>query len=178
MRFTGTDLDGLMIVEADRREDERGSFARTFCADEFSAAGLPTRFVQCNLSFNRQRGTLRGMHFQGAPFPEGKLVRCIRGSVFDVAIDLRPASPTRNRWVGVELTAANGRALFVPEGFAHGFVTLEDDTELFYQMTEFYHPELAGGVRWDDPAFAIAWPVRIPILSPRDAALNLLADAP
>jgi dTDP-4-dehydrorhamnose 3,5-epimerase len=169
MRFTPAALDGVVIVDIEPREDARGYFARTFCADEFARAGLPTAFAQCSTSFNRRRGTLRGLHYQAEPRPEGKLVRCVRGSAFDVAVDIRPGSPTRRRWIGTELSAHNARALWIPPGFAHGFVTLTDDTELLYQITEAYRPELARGLRWNDPAFAIDWPVGEPILSERDA---------
>lgn len=169
MRFAPAVPEGLVIVDLEPREDERGHFARTFCAEEFARAGLPASFVQCNTSFNRHCFTLRGLHYQDEPHPEGKLVRCTRGAVFDVAVDIRPGSPTFRQWLGVELSADNGRALWIPPGFAHGFVTLAGDTELFYQMTEYYHPGLARGLRWDDPAFAIAWPVARPIVSARDA---------
>lgn len=170
MRFTEAALPGLHMVDIDALPDERGHFARTFCAREFAAANLPTAFPQCNISFNAARGTLRGMHWQADPFAEGKLVRCTRGAIFDVAVDLRPASPTYCRWFGVELTAENARALFIPAGFAHGFQALADQSEVFYQMTEFYHHDLGRGVRWNDPAFGIDWPIADPILSPRDAA--------
>ena len=169
MRFTPTGLDGLVVVDIDPHMDDRGFFARTFCAELFAAAGLPTTFVQCNTSFNRLSGTLRGLHYQDSPHPEGKLVRCTRGSAFDVAVDIRAESPTFRRWFGIELSAANGRALWIPPGFAHGFATLTDETELFYQITAFYHQDLSRGLRWNDPAFAIDWPVREPIVSPRDA---------
>jgi dTDP-4-dehydrorhamnose 3,5-epimerase len=132
--------------------------------------------VQCSVSFNRRRGTLRGLHFQDAPHPEGKIVRCTRGAVFDVAVDIDRGSPTCRRWFGTELSAANGRALWIPPGFAHGFVTLMDETELLYQITEFYHPELSRSLRWNDPAFAVDWPLGNPILSERDAN-NPLFDA-
>ena len=170
MRFAPSALQGLVVVEPQPTEDERGSFARVFCMEEFAAAGLPTAFPQCNVSVNRRRGTLRGLHWQDEPHPEGKLVRCTRGAIWDVAVDLRPDSPTFHRWLGFELTAANGRALYIPPGFAHGFQTLEEDTEVFYQMTESYRSGLARGARWNDPAFGIAWPLPDPILSPRDAA--------
>jgi dTDP-4-dehydrorhamnose 3,5-epimerase len=170
MRFATTDLDGLVVVELQRIEDERGSFARIFCADAFASAGLATAFPQCNISLNRRRGTLRGLHWQDAPYPEGKLVRCTRGAVWDVAVDLRPDSPTFRRWLGFDLTASNGRALYIPPGFAHGFQTLEDDVEVFYHMTESYRSGLARGALWNDPAFSIAWPLPDPILSPRDAS--------
>lgn len=170
MQFTPTALSGLVIVDISAMRDDRGYFARTFSAEEFSRAGLPTIFPECNTSFNQTRGTLRGMHWQADPFPEGKLVRCTRGGIMDVAVDLRPSSPTYCRWVGVELTAGNGRALYVPPGFAHGFQTLADNSEVFYQMSETYRRELARGARWNDAAFGIDWPIANPILSPRDAA--------
>ncbi|HET8997231.1 MAG TPA: dTDP-4-dehydrorhamnose 3,5-epimerase, partial [Acetobacteraceae bacterium] len=168
MRFTPVALGGPMIIDLDAHEDERGSFARTFCAAEFAQAGLPACFVQCSLSRNPRRGTLRGLHYQAPPREEGKLVRCTRGAIWDVAVDLRRNSVTCGRWVAEELSAENQRALWVPPGFAHGFVTLCDDTDVFYQMTAPYCPELSAGVRWDDPAFGIAWPVRDPWLSERD----------
>lgn len=170
MTFEETAIPGVWILELDRREDARGFFARTFCEHEFADRGLVTRFVQCNLSSNAKRGTLRGMHFQHEPKPEVKLVRCVQGSVYDVVIDLRPSSPTYCRWIGVELSATNARALYIPAGIAHGFQTLEDRTELYYHMGEFYEPSLASGVRWNDPAFGVAWPVADPILSEKDAA--------
>lgn len=174
MRFTPTALDEVVIVDLQPHADERGYFARTFCAEEFGRAGLPRQFPQCNTSFNRRRGTLRGLHYQDEPHPEGKLVRCTRGAVFDVAVDIRPASVTYRRWIGVELDANGTRSLWIPPGFAHGFVTLADDSELLYQMTEFYYPELARGLRWDDPALGITWPVTAPIMSTRDATYPLL----
>lgn len=177
MRFVPQAIDGLWLLEAERKADARGYFARTFCADEFAAHGLPAAFVQCNVSFNQERGTLRGLHWQDKPFPEGKLVRCVRGAMWDVAVDLRPGSATRGRWVGVELSAGNGAALWIPPGFAHGFQVLTDETEVFYQMTETYRPELARGLRWNDPALAIAWPLPNPVVSERDAALPLLGAA-
>jgi dTDP-4-dehydrorhamnose 3,5-epimerase len=169
MQFTTAPLAGLMVVDIAAVRDDRGYFARTFCTDEFAAAGLPTVFPQCNISFNTARGTLRGMHWQADPFPEGKLVRCSRGAILDVAVDLRPDSPTFCRWYGVELTVRNARALYIPAGFAHGFQTLEGDSEVFYQMTESYRPGMARGARWNDPRFGIDWPIPDPILSPRDA---------
>lgn len=158
MIFTETELPGAYVIDLERREDERGFFARTWCANELAEYGLDTRVAQCNLSFNPKEGTLRGMHFQNAPHAEVKIVRCTRGALYDVIVDLRPDSPAYKRWIGVELTADNRRALYVPEGFAHGFQTLVPDTEAFYQVTEFYTPTAEGGVRWDDPAFAIEWP--------------------
>lgn len=158
MRFIETKLKGAYIIEPEPIEDERGFFARTYCAREFEAHGLNPRFVQCNISYNKKKGTLRGMHYQAAPYAEAKLVRCTRGAIYDVIIDFRPESPTYKAWVTVELTADNHLMLYVPESFAHGFQTLADDTEVFYQMSEYYHPESARGARWDDPAFGIVWP--------------------
>jgi dTDP-4-dehydrorhamnose 3,5-epimerase len=170
MRFAAARLAGLVVVDVETARDDRGHFARTFCSDEFEANGLPGNFPQCNLSFNQRKGTLRGMHWQADPAPEGKLVRCVRGSILDVALDLRPDSSTYLQWQGFDLTAENMRALYIPPGFAHGFQTTEDGSEVFYHMTERYRPELARGVRWNDPAFGIAWPLPDPILSPKDAA--------
>lgn len=175
MHFLPTKLNGVMIVDTERHEDARGSFSRTYCAEEFARVKLPDKFVQCNTSFNRLRGTLRGLHYQDDPYPEGKLVRCTRGAVFDVAVDIRAGSKTCCQWFGVELSAENVRALWIPPGFAHGFVTLADDTEVFYQITEFYRPELSRGLRWNDPAFAIEWPVGEPILSARDVSNPMFA---
>jgi dTDP-4-dehydrorhamnose 3,5-epimerase len=168
MIFVPTALDGVWQIEPERHSDPRGHFARSFCAEEFAAHGLPATFVQCNISYNALRGTLRGLHWQADPHPEGKLVRCTRGAIFDVAVDLRPGSPTLHRWAAAELTADNGRALYVPPGFAHGFQTLADATEVFYQMTEPYHADLARGARWNDPAFGITWPLADPLVSKRD----------
>lgn len=168
MIFEPTVLAGAFLVRLQRHEDERGFFGRSFCAEEFAAHGLPSTFVQCNVSYNRLRGTLRGMHIQRAPRPEGKLVRCTMGAAFDTIVDLRKDSSTYCHWVSVEITAANHLALYIPPGIGHGFQTLADDTELFYQMTEHYVPELASGARWDDPAFGIEWPIPDPIISPRD----------
>lgn len=158
MIFRELELKGAFLLEPQMFEDERGFFARTWCQNEFEAHGLNTRLVQCNVSFNRLTGTLRGMHFQAAPYTEVKLVRCTAGAIYDVIIDLRPESPTFKKWAGVELTAQNRYGLYIPEGFAHGFQTLADNSEVFYQMSEFYHPESARGVRWNDSAFEIAWP--------------------
>ena len=170
MLFTETKLKGAYIVDLEPREDERGFFARSWCADEFEKLGLNANLSQCNISFNKKCGTLRGMHFQDEPYPEAKLVRCTMGAIYDVIVDLRPESPTFRRWFAVELSAENRRALYVPEHFAHGFQTLTDNSEVFYQMSEFFHPECARGLRWDDPAFGIEWPHAAPILSPRDQA--------
>jgi len=168
--FVPTPLEGAYLVDLDRRTDDRGFFARTWCRREFAQMGLNSELVQCNVSYNRQRGTLRGMHWQAAPHAEAKLVRCTRGAIWDAIIDLRTDSPTYLQHFGVELTATSARALYVPEGMAHGFVTLEDDSEVSYQMSEFYEPAAARGIRWNDPAFAIAWPLNEPILHPRDAS--------
>jgi len=158
----------------DCRCTPRGHFARTYCAEEFAKHGLPNAFLQCNVSFNAHRGTLRGLHWQADPYQEGKLVRCARGAIFDVAVDLRPGSPTYGKWASAELTAANAHALYIPPGFAHGFQSLEDASEVFYQMTTAYRDGYARGMRWNDPALAITWPIADPILSDRDAALPTL----
>lgn len=172
MRFDETELAGSFIVSPERLVDERGHFARTWCAEEFAAHGLTTSWVQGNVSFNSRRGTLRGMHYQADPRLETKLVRCTRGAVYDVIVDLRPASPTYRRWTAVELSADNGVALYIPGGFAHGFQTLVDDTELVYEMSEYYVPELSRGVRWDDPVLGISWPpCEQRVISQRDRTL-------
>jgi len=158
MTFRELELPGAFLIELDRIEDERGFFARTFCRDEFAEHGLATEIVQANTAFNRRKGTLRGMHFQAAPHEEAKLVRCTRGAVYDVIVDLRRDSPTFTRWVSVELTVENDTMLYVPEGFAHGYQTLEDETETSYLMSQRYEPSSGRGVRWDDPAFGIEWP--------------------
>lgn len=168
-----TRLKGVFIIEPERLEDGRGFFARTFCEREFAVHGLNVRFVQCNISFNKKKGTLRGMHYQVAPHKEAKLVRCTMGAIYDVTIDLRPDSPTFKQWVAVELTAENRRMLYIPEGLAHGFQTLEDNTEVFYQMSEFYHPESARGVHWDDPAFGIQWLLPVTVIAEKDNAYPL-----
>lgn len=170
MRFVPTPLAGAYLIEPEPLSDARGFFARSFCAHEFAEHGLNARPAQCNISYNTKRGTLRGMHFQRAPHAEAKLVRCTAGSIYDVIIDLRRDSPTFRQWAGFELTADNRSALYIPEGFAHGFQTLADDAEVFYQMFDFFEPGSAGGVRWDDPAFGIAWPLGDPILSDKDRA--------
>lgn len=158
------------MVKPTISEDARGLFARTFDAATFVTAGLPSQWLQCNTSWNRHRGTLRGMHFQAAPFLEAKLVRCTRGRIYDVALDLRPESPTYQRWFATELTECNRQALAIPGGCAHGFMTLEDNCEVFYMMSEIYVAELAGGVRWNDPSFAIEWPAAPSVISERDAS--------
>ena len=168
MKFIETRLKGAYIIELELLEDERGFFARTFCQTEFEAHGLNPRLVQCSLSFNRRKGTLRGMHFQVVPMAEAKLVRCTKGAIYDVILDLRPDSSTYCQWVTGELSGNNYRMLYVPEGFAHGFQTLEDDTEVLYQMSEYYAQECARGVRWDDPLFNIKWPIREKVISDKD----------
>jgi dTDP-4-dehydrorhamnose 3,5-epimerase len=170
MIFQSTPLPGAFVVEPERRFDERGYFARTWCRREFATAGLHTDFVQSSVSKSLRHGTLRGMHWQAAPHAETKLVRCVRGAIWDAIIDLRPASPTFLQHLAVELTAESGLALYIPEGFAHGFVTLADETDVLYDMSNYFEPSAARGVRWNDPVFGIPWPVAAPILHPRDAA--------
>lgn len=168
MIFKETKLKGAYIIEIEPIEDERGFFARSFCVKEFKEYGLNPNIAQCNISYNEKKGTLRGMHYQVAPHEEVKLVRCTMGAIYDVIIDLRPDSPTFKQWIGVELTKENHQMLYVPEGFAHGFQTLEDRTEVLYQISELHHPEWARGVRWNDPAFGIFWPVNVEIISVGD----------
>lgn len=168
MIFTATALKGAFIIEPERCEDERGFFARTWCQQEFATHGLNPCLVQCNMSFNKTKGTLRGMHYQAFPYKEEKLVRCTMGSIADVIIDLRPQSPTFKHHMSIVLTAENRRMLYVPKGFAHGFQTLEDNTEVFYQMSEFYAPAYTRGIRWNDPAFGIQWPADERIILERD----------
>lgn len=175
MRFTETELAGAYLVELDRLEDERGFFARTFCAREFEDHGLSPVVAQANVSFNHRAGTLRGLHYQVPPSAETKLVRCTRGAIHDVIVDLRPGSPTRLQHVGVELSEQNRRALYVPKGFAHGYQTLTDDAEVAYQVDEFYAPGLEQGLRHDDPALGIVWPLAVSVVSEKDAAWPLLA---
>jgi dTDP-4-dehydrorhamnose 3,5-epimerase len=163
-------LPGVFEVTMEPNLDQRGFFARSWCAREFAEHGLNPRLVQCNVSFNERRGTLRGMHYQASPFGEAKLVRCTAGAIYDVVVDLRPQSATFKRWCGLELTAANRDMIYIPEGVAHGFLTLADKTEIFYQMSEFYHPDLSRGVRWNDPAFGIEWPEPVAVISERDRA--------
>jgi len=168
MIFDETKLPGAFEIRLEPRSDERGFFARTWCQREFEAHGLKARLVQCSLSFNARKGTLRGMHYQAAPCAETKLVRCTKGAIYDVVLDLRPQSTTFKKWIAVILTAENRNAVYVPEGFAHGFLTLEDETEVLYQMSEFYNAESARGVRWDDPAFQITWPQKVQAISQTD----------
>lgn len=168
MIFTETPIPGAYLVEMELLGDERGFFARSWCREEFAQHGLNPALVQCDVSYNKKRGTLRGMHYQTEPYPEAKLVRCTMGAIFDVMLDLRRDSPTCGRWAIFELSAMNRRMVYVPEGVAHGFQTLADDSEVFYQMSEFYHPECACGVRWDDPSFGIAWPLPVSAVSEKD----------
>ncbi|MDP2688478.1 MAG: dTDP-4-dehydrorhamnose 3,5-epimerase [Deltaproteobacteria bacterium] len=168
MKITGAGLDGAFIIDPLRHEDERGFFMRTWCRREFAERGLNAELAQCGASFNRKKGTLRGMHYQAKPYEEDKLVRCATGAIYDVIIDLRPGSKTFRQWAGAELAARSRRMIYIPKGFAHGFLTLEDDTEVCYQMSEFHHPECAKGVRWNDPAFGIEWPGRVLVISDKD----------
>ena len=170
MKFTETKIAGVFVIELERHEDDRGWFARAWCREDFAAHGLPTDLAQTNLSHNTRRGTVRGMHFQTAPHAEIKFVRCVAGAVHDVALDLRPESPTFKQFVATELSAENGRAVFLPEGIAHGFQTLTDDATLFYQMSVPYTPEAVDGVRWNDFAFNLEWPIADPIVCARDSA--------
>jgi dTDP-4-dehydrorhamnose 3,5-epimerase len=170
VRFTETKVAGAFLIEPEPIEDERGLFARTFCREEFEAHGLNPVVAQCNLSFNKSRGTLRGLHHQAAAHQEAKLVRCTRGAIWDVALDLRPGSPTYQAWFGAELSDANRASLYIPEGCAHGFLSLTDAAEVAYQMSAPYAPGAARGVRWDDPAFGIEWPGEVLVINQRDAS--------
>src|SRR6266511_1947238 len=164
MIFTETSLPGVYLIAIEKREDGRGFFARAWCTQEFAGRGLVSQMVQCNLSSNKRRGTLRSLHYQIAPYQETKLVRCIKGAIFDVIVDVRPDSPTYGRWLGVELTAEHYTMLYVPQHCAHGFLTLQDNTEVMYQVSQFYAPECERGVRYDDPAFGITWPLAVEVL--------------
>jgi dTDP-4-dehydrorhamnose 3,5-epimerase len=168
MTFVETKLKGVVEIHLDLKIDERGFFARSWCQMEYESRGLNPKLVQCNVSYNTRKGTLRGIHYQEAPYQEAKLVRCTRGAIYDVAVDLRPDSPTFKEWVAAVLTAENRRMLYVPEGCGHGFLTLEDGSEVFYQMSEFYMSDWGRGVRWNDPAFGIAWPAEVRAISERD----------
>lgn len=170
MKFIATRLAGVFIIELEWLDDERGFFARSFCRDEFARHGLATEFVQCNVSFNRSSGTLRGLHYQASPHAEPKLVRCTRGTIYDVVVDIRVKSNTYKEWLTVELSADNYRMIYIPEGCAHGFQTLTDNTEVFYQMSAAYQPYAARGIRYNDSALGIQWPLANPTLSARDAA--------
>jgi dTDP-4-dehydrorhamnose 3,5-epimerase len=166
--FLETKIHGVFEIVPERKGDERGFFARTWCEREFESHGLNPRLVQCNISFNTRKGTLRGVHYQETPYAEAKLVRCTSGAIYDVVVDLRRGSPTFKDWVGVTLTAENRKALYVPEGCGHGFLTLADGVEVFYQMSEFFVEQASRGVRWNDPAFGIAWPGDVQVISDRD----------
>jgi dTDP-4-dehydrorhamnose 3,5-epimerase len=168
MIFAATELEGAWLIDIERKDDERGFFARTWCRQEFAAQGLDTEIAQESVSYNRYRGTLRGLHFQRSPHEETKVVRCTRGAIFDVIVDLRPRSSTFLRWQGFELTAENRRAIYVPKGFAHGFQTLADDADIAYQISAFYVPEAAGGYRYDDAGFGVAWPLPVTVIGERD----------
>ncbi len=168
MKFVATPLAGVYVIDIEPVADERGFFARTWCEREFREQGLKSELVQCSISFNIRRGTLRGMHYQDKPYEETKLVRCTRGAIYDVLIDLRQESASFMQWVGTEMSADNRRMLYVPPGVAHGFQTLEDDSEVSYQISEIFHPESARGVRWDDPALGITWPQAVSVISERD----------
>jgi dTDP-4-dehydrorhamnose 3,5-epimerase len=176
MLFTETKLAGAYVIDLERREDERGFFARAFCQREFADRSLNTRIAQSNVAFNRDAGTLRGMHFQFPPAAETKLVRCTRGAIVDMIVDVRPESPTYLQHVAVELTAENGRALYVPERFAHGYQVLADETETSYQVGEFYAPELEGGLRYDDPRLGLEWPLPVVEMSEKDGGWLLLDE--
>ena len=172
MIFKETTLKGAYVIELEQLQDERGFFARSFCQEEFEVHGLNPHIVQCNISYNKKKGTLRGMHYQSPPYEEVKVVSCMRGSIYDVIIDLRPDSSTYRQWFATSLTAENYQMLYIPEGLAHGFQTVEDNTVVYYQMSESYHPECARRVRWDDTAFGIEWPLVNPILSDKDIAFK------
>lgn len=176
MIFTPTPLASAWIIDLERLEDDRGFFARSFCRDEFGAHGLDPGIAQINVSFNRRRGTLRGMHFQAQPHAEAKVVRCTQGAIWDVIVDLRRHSSTFKRWYGVELSASNRRSLYVPKDFAHGFQTLSDDAEVIYLMSEMYRPDSAVGVLWNDPAFGIEWPIPDPAMSERDRSFRRFCE--
>jgi dTDP-4-dehydrorhamnose 3,5-epimerase len=168
MTFHETKIPGVFEINLERKSDERGFFARSWCQKEFEDRGLNSKIVQCSVSFNARKGTLRGVHYQAVPYAETKIVRCTRGGIYDVVVDLRPQSPTFKHWIAVVLTETKRNMVYVPEGCAHGFLTLEDETEVLYQMSEVYNSESARGIRWDDPAFRIVWPARVEVISERD----------
>ncbi len=175
MLFNQLNLKGAMLIQLEKLEDERGFFARSFCQNEFKEHQLNTHIAQSNLSFNKKRGTIRGMHYQISPHEEAKLVSCIRGAIYDVIIDLRPDSPTFKKWLGNKMSAHDYEMLYVPEGFAHGFQTLTNNAVVFYQMFEFYHPESSQGVLFDDPAFNITWPLECAVISKKDLSYREFA---
>ncbi len=168
MIFTETKIKGVYFIDPEFQNDDRGFFARSFCKDEFRNHGLETDIVQCSISFNKKKGTLRGMHYQSPPFEETKIVSCPKGSIFDVAVDLRTNSPTYGKWVGTDLNDKNCKMMYIPKGCAHGFQTLKENSMVYYQMTEFFHPEAAHGVKWNDPRFKIEWPIQDLIMSNKD----------
>lgn len=168
MQFTQTRLNGAYIIDIEPINDDRGFFARSWCEKEFSEKDLPYRIAQCNISYNKEKGTLRGLHFQGHPFEEDKIIRCINGSLFDVIVDIRPNSKTYLEWFGIELSSENKRSMFIPKGFAHGFQTLDDETEVLYQISEFYKPSHSMGIKFDDPKIGVVWPLSSPIISEKD----------
>lgn len=170
MKFTETPIRGAMIVELEKHEDHRGFFSRAFCKKEFENHGLENQIVQCNFSKSRKKGTLRGLHYQSEPHSEVKMVRCVNGSIYDVIVDLRKGSPTYKQWFGLKLSEENYKMLYIPKGLGHGFQTLEEDSVLFYMVTEFYNREAEGGVRWNDPAFGIEWPLDVSDISEKDKA--------
>lgn len=176
MIFNETKLKGAYVIESEKVEDERGFFTYSYCQKEFLEHGIKLDIVQCNVSFNKAKGTLRGMHFQSSPFEQAKLVSCTRGRIYDVIIDLRKGSVTYCKSFAAELNEKNYKMLYIPKGFAHGYQTLEDDSVVFYQMSEFYHPECARGVRWDDPLFSIKWPLDVRVISEKDKKQRLFAD--
>ncbi len=176
MLFHETKLSGAFVIDQEPHADERGFFARSWCQNEFKTHGLQTQIRQCNTSFNLTKGTIRGLHFQIFPYMEAKLIRCTRGLIFDVMVDIRPDSSTFLQWVGYELSDENHRSLFVPEGFAHGYQTLVDNTEVFYQVSEFYHPQSSCELRWDDPAIGITWPIKPRSMSKKDAEAPLSSE--
>lgn len=170
MIFTETKLSGAYIIDLEKRGDSRGFFARSFCQDEFERLGLVNKVVQTNVSLSKHQGTLRGMHYQESPYAETKLVRCTQGAIYDVIVDVRPESPTFRQWIGVELSSSNHRMLFVPQHFAHGFITLADDCEVTYQVSQVYHPGSERGIRYNDPALGIIWPREVKVISEKDAS--------
>lgn len=176
MIFTEAKLRGAYIIDLDRAEDERGFFARSFCQQEFRKHGIDFNIAQCSISFNAGKGTLRGMHYQAAPFEEAKLVSCIKGKIYDVIIDLRKDSATYCQWCALELSERCHKMLYIPKGFAHGFQTLENNSTVFYQISEFYHPECARGIGWDDPIFSIKWPLEVRLISEKDKKHRLFSD--
>ena len=168
MIFSQLPLNGAILTNIEPAGDERGFFARTFCKDEFKKHDIDFSCVQCNISYNKKKGTLRGMHYQAAPHEEAKIVSCIRGAIFDVIVDIRPKSATYKKWYGTELSAKNHALLYVPKGFAHGFQTLTDDSEVYYMMSEYYHPECARGIQWDDQVIMIKWPLQLKTIAKKD----------